>query len=677
MDRGIKRFPYKLLSVCLLSAALAACTADPAVEPGAATQLEAGASTAGQSVELAATGGGTNGTVEFDEDDSYTDWTKESPNYIQLEGNTAKLQGTGAVLTGNQITIALPGVYVLSGTWEDGQIVVDLESKGNVRLVLNGVELNSSDSAAIYVKNAKKTIISLQDGTENTVSDGEEYVLADGEDEPNAAIFSKDDLTINGTGTLTVHGNYNNGIMSKDNLKIAGGHIVIESVDDGLVGRDMVAVKDVNLNIDASGDGIRSTNNEDAAKGFIALAGGTYNITAGADGIQAVTSVLITGGRYTLATGGGSGNGTKKADEMPQGGGGRGGGFGQSNQTSATAAVETSSAKGIKAGTAITISGGTFHIDSSDDTVHSNGNVTIAGGELSLSSGDDGVHADAALTIQDGVINITKSYEGIESKLITIAGGETRVTASDDGVNVAGGNDGSSVNGRPGQNTFSASGDSKLLITGGYLSVDASGDGLDSNGSIAMSGGTVVVSGPTNSGNGALDYDGSFELTGGVLVAAGSSGMAQAPSEQSSQYSIMMSFAAAQQANTLVALTDSDNRLIAAFVPKKQFQTVVVTSPDLKQDGTYTFYTGGTVAGTATDGLYTEGEYQAGTKIVSFPAATPVTYVSESGVTTGRTGNQGGGRMNPGGAGGMGQGGMGQGQGGNMGQGGNRSQGGN
>lgn len=636
---------YKLLSLLLIAASLAACTNNAATQTTAGSQPNATAKASAVTApgsESKKAGTVTSDMVSYSKEDENTDWKDANPNYIELNGTSAGLKGTGAALSGNQIMIMSAGVYVISGKLDDGQIIVDTQNDGMVRLVLNGAEINSKDNAPIYVKNADKTIVTLQEGTQNAVSDGVSYASAGSEeDKPNAAIFSKDDLTINGAGSLTVHGNYNNGIMSKDDLKITGGHIQIHAVDDGLVGRDMVAVKEGAVVIEASGDGIRSTNDTETSKGFIAFEGGTFDIQSGADGIQAASSVLITGGIFNITTGGGSANANVKTGDNrqdPRSGA-------QNNPTAATAAAETQSAKGIKAATDITISGGAFDIDSSDDAVHSNNSINIAGDDISIASGDDGIHADASILINGGVINITKSYEGIESKLITLAGGETHVISSDDGINVGGGSDGSSVNGRPGQNSFSSSGGNQLRITGGYVSVDSLGDGLDSNGSISMTGGTVLVSGPTANNNGPLDYDAGFEMTGGFLIAAGSSGMAEAPSEQSPQHSVLMSFSQVQQAGTLVSLKDGNGKTVAVFAPEKPYQSVVISSPELKKDASYTLYSGGTSTGTVTDGLYKDGVYEGGTEIVSFTIANSVTYLSEAGVTTGRQqGNPGGGR---------------------------------
>ncbi|WP_139904830.1 carbohydrate-binding domain-containing protein [Clostridium thermarum] len=586
--------------------------------------------------------------VTYKDEDNYSDWQNESPNYIELKGTSAEIKGSGAEIKENIITITSAGVYVISGTLDDGQILIKEESKGTVRLVLNGAQITSKDSAAIYIKSAGKAIISLEEGTENTITDGSSYVFEDSStDEPSAAIFSRSDLTINGSGKLIVNGNYNDGITGKDDVKITGGDIVIKAADDGLIGKDVAAVKAGSLTIEAGGDGIKSTNDTDLSKGLVAIEGGSFNITSGADGIQAETYVLISGGNFDITAGGGSANGEVKADEE-MGPWGRGG---KSTSTStSTDETESQSKKGIKASGEIVIGGGTINIDSADDAIHSNNFYTATGGDITLTSGDDGIHADTAIAIKGGKTNITKSYEGIESSDMTISDGEIYITASDDGINISGGADGSSINGRMGQNPFTAT-DGKLIISGGFISVNADGDGLDSNGDIEMAGGTVVVSGPTNSGNGALDYNGTFEISGGLLVAAGSSGMAEAPSESSGQYSIMMTYPQVQQAGTLISLKDSSGKTLLTYAPEKNYQTVVISSPDLKKDSNYTLYSGGTSTGNETKGFYAKGENVNGTKVVAFTISSSVTWLNESGVTT----NKGQGMGRPGGQGGQGK----------------------
>jgi hypothetical protein len=431
---------------------------------------------------------------------------------------------------------------------------------------------------------------------------------------------------------LTVHGNYNNGIASKDDLKITGGNIEIHSADDGLMGRDMVAVKEGTISIEAGGDGIKSTNDTDTTKGFIAIEGGSFDIKSGTDGIQAETSLLINNGTFDISSGGGSANAIVKTNDRGPGPGG--------NTTANSNETEEKSTKGMKSAD-ILIGGGNFNIDSADDSLHSNNSIAIAGGDITITSGDDGIHADSSIAIGNGKINITKSYEGIEAAVITVADGNIHVISSDDGINAGGGADGSSVNGRPGQNNFADTGTNKLNINGGYIVVNSMGDGLDSNGSIYMTNGTVIVSGPTENNNGALDYNGTFEMTGGFLVAAGSSGMAQATSDSSTQYSIIMNYPNTQAAGTVVHLEDSKGNTIATFAPAKEYQAVVISSPELKKGTSYTLFSGGTSTASQTDGLYADGEYKGGTKVVDFTVSSSVTWLDETGVTTAKSAGPG------------------------------------
>jgi len=541
---------------------------------------------------------------------------------ITLAGKTITVNGTGASVDGSRLTITSAGTYSISGTLTDGQIIVDTQDKETVRLLFNGVDIACSTTAPIYVVKAEKVIITLADGTDNRVTDGKTYLNADpNSDDPNAAIFSHDDLTINGNGSMTVTANYNNGIQSKDDLRITGGIITVVSVNDGLKGRDSVVIRDATITVNAGGDGIQSTNDVDAERGTVSIESGTIHITAGEDGIQSETKLLITGGDITISSGGGSANASTKT-------GGTWGNWGPGRNTTTT--TSTGSAKGLKAGVDLTIDGGTITIDSSDDSLHSNGTITINGGVIVAASGDDGMHADTSVTINGGELSITKSYEGIESAVVTINDGIIRVVSSDDGINIVGGVDGSGMGGRPGQGTFNYSGSNYLYINGGYLAIDAGGDGIDANGAVVMTGGVVIVNGPTENMNGALDHMG-FKITGGFLVAVGSSGMAQAPDTTSTQYSVMMNFSSAVQAGTIIRVQTQDGKDIVTFAPAKTFQSVVVSSPELTKGATYVVYGGGTSTGTLADSLYSGGTYSGGTQITSFTISSILTTLGSSG----------------------------------------------
>jgi hypothetical protein len=546
--------------------------------------------------------------------------TAANTTYIVMDKNSIILNGSGATVTGNIITITSAGTYNLHGTLDNGQVRVDTQDAETVRLLLNGTTISNSTSAPIYIVNAEKTVISLADGTGNFITDGSTYTaLEEGSDEPNAAIFSKDDLTINGAGALTVDANYNDGITSKDDLKITGGSITVNAVNDGIRGRDSVVVKGGTTTINAEGDGIQSNNDENPEKGYISVEDGTINIVSGADGMQAETSLAVTGGRITVTSGGGCANSINPVNNGNPWGGPAG--------ENAIATNDTTSGKGLKAGVSLAVSGGSITIDSADDSLHSNGNLTISGGTINVASGDDGIHSESTIDITGGDISITKSYEGIESSGITIEDGTIHLVASDDGINAVSNTGSTPAAVVPGQGNFETAGNNTLAINGGYIVVNAGGDGIDINGPITMTDGVVIIYGPTDSANGALDYTGSFTMTGGTLVAAGSSGMAMAPDNSSSQYAVMMTYPQVQAAGTMVHVGTSAGTDVLTIVPAKMYQSVVFSLPGLVQNGQYVVWSGGSSTGTMADGLYSGGIYTPGTQVTTFNITGIITNV--------------------------------------------------
>lgn len=527
-----------------------------------------------------------------DQDASYDE---SSATKITLSGNAVSISGDGASEKDGVVTIQQEGTYVVTGTLDDGQLIVDAADTQKVQIVLKGASINCSDHAALFIKQADKVFLTLAEGTENTLSSGSSYSLGDDDSNVDGVIFSRADLTMNGSGSLAVNAAYKHAVVSKDDLVVTGGQYAITADNGGgLYGKDCVKITGGTFIVKTGTDGLQASNAEKEDKGYIYISGGTFDITAGTDGIQAETVLRIDGGTFRITSGGGSANASTDKNGNNAPGWGKWGPGGGQGSTQETDSSDTSdSAKGLKAGASLSVRGGTFSIDSSDDSVHCNGTVTIASGTFSLSSGDDGVHADDALLIEDGTITISRSYEGLEGLNVTITGGKIQLVASDDGINSAGGSD-TADQGRPGQNQFNVSEDSDIFIkiTGGAITVDAGGDGLDSNGNLQIEGGTIFVSGSSNGGDGALDYEGTAKITGGTIVAAGMSGMAQGFSDSSTQYSILNSFSATLSSSDAITLKDSSGKVLATYTPAKSYNSVVVSCPDMKKGETYTLSAG-------------------------------------------------------------------------------------
>ena len=556
-------------------------------------------------------------TGSYDDDDLDESWSEGRATMIKCNGASSEISGDGIQADGNILKITQAGTYVFSGTMMDGQIQVDAGKEDVVHIVLNGLAASSGTGSVIYGVQSKKIVITLENGTASTLSDAAAYVYEDdSEDEPNACIFSKDDISINGKGTLEVTGNYEDGVRSKDNLKVISGTLNITAQQHGLKGKDSVTVKDGELTITAGGDGIKSNNDTEDGKGCILIDGGIYRITAAQDGIQAETILQINDGSGSIVSGGGSANAsydengkvreewgrwggkdgqTPQENRMPENGHTPPEGDmpedGQAppeNSASNLEESETSdSAKGLKAGSAIYLNGGDFTIDSSDDSIHSNGNITVNNGTFVMESGDDGVHADNALVIAGGTIQINKSYEGLEGLTVDIRDGDIDVTSTDDGINSAGGSD-TLANGRPGQNSFASGDDCWIRISGGDIYVKAAGDGIDSNGNLYISVGMVVVEGPEDSANGTLDYEGVAEITGGTFVGTGSSGMAMDFSDSTTQLSISVVADTMLPSGTMVTLTDSTGKEILSVSPTKSFDCIQISTSLLEDGETYT-----------------------------------------------------------------------------------------
>ena len=600
-----------LIGLAIIMAACSTTVITPQTETVATESIPSAESTTITSTtesEVATTNTATEALAETHDDVADYSWDSSSEIQITLAGETASSSSSSVEIDGGKVTISSGGNYRISGDLSEGQLIVNTTDDTLVRLILDGANITNTTGSPLSILQAEKVILILADGSENSLTDGASYSdETANEDAPNATLFSTADLSISGNGSMTINGNYNDGISSKDGLIIAGGTIVVNAIDDGIRGKDYLVIKDGSLTVTTNGDGLKSDNEEDPTLGFIEIFQGNLDITAGGDAISAQSQVHIEGGSLTLASGGGSG----------------------------TWLEDTLSAKGIKGKDSVVITDGTLNINSADDAIHSDGDIVIDGGTFQIATGDDGMHADNSLTINSGEITIYESYEGIESAIITLNDGSLHINASDDGINIASGMDGSGMDnpffsggnppqpgsgmsGRFGQDSFTDTGNNHLSINGGYVYVNAQGDGIDTNGSVEMTDGIVLVDGPTDNGNGALDYSPTFNISGGILVAAGSAGMAMAPSTTSTQNSLLINLESSLPAGAAVHIEDENGNTLLTYIPAKTFQSIVISSPLIETGKTYSILTGGEVAGEVTDGLSTSNTYSGGTVYNSF-----------------------------------------------------------
>ena len=526
-----------------------------------------------------------------------------SATVITLSGDSASVQGAGAQASAAGAVISSAGTYIVSGELTDGQLLVDAGDDDKVQLVLAGATIHNEDAPAIYVRNADKCFVTLDAGTENNLSDGSSYALESDSDEPYATLFSRCDLTLNGSGTLNVTSAYRHAVCSKDDLVVVSGTYNISAVEDGLRGRDSVKVRDGVFTIQAGGDGIKSNKDDDPTKGFVSIDGGAFDIQAGDDAVQGKTLIRLAGGSLTVAA--------------------------------------------------------------NDDAFHSDLEMHLLGASIEASAGDDAFHAETKLTVDGGIVNVASCNEGYEAEKVYVNGGDTHIVASDDGVNASAADlsddaDADTVSstlpnggtpGAPGKGGGVAAGaqqggsapelpvddnaygagratgsgqqggdpaagggmgqaDSNCLIqvNGGYLVIDSAGDAIDSNGNVEVTGGVLLVSGPTSDGNGAFDYDGSATVSGGTVLMVGSTGMAQSFTSGTQAFAMA---SASGEAGQSVCVVDGSGNVVASFTATKRFGMVLASSPAFAEGGEYTLVIGGEVANVNADG-YTDSSTVSG-----------------------------------------------------------------
>lgn len=639
---------------------LAACSS----EDGAA-----GGEAAGSSQTLVADVA--NMDFEYTKRDMDASYDAASATKVLLDADGANVEGEGASVEGSVVTVSAAGTYVMSGELSDGCIVVAALDDAKVQLVLDDASIHCENGPAIRIDSADKVFVTLAEGSRNVLSDGAVYQLAEGEDEPNAVLYSKADLTLNGSGSLEVAGSYAHAVNSKDDLVVTGGSYAVSSAEDALRGKDCVKIADGEFSIDAGGDGIKSSNDEDPTRGFVSIDGGSFSINAGDDGVDAFSYFRVMNGSLDVTT--------------------------------------------------------------VDDAFHSDGDARLAGGELAVNAGDDAFHAEYTLTVDGGTVDVAACYEGLEAQKVYVNDGDIHIVSADDGLNAAapdaetansaadgevvlpgdegdapasdaltegseppampegegapgggfeadgleppakpsgdaGGADAASEPpegtqdpgaARPsdGARSFDdaqmpdgaqppdaagdvqrpgkleepdaaadgaaegggtagampgASEDCLIQINGGYLVVDAGGDGIDSNGSVEVSGGVVLVEGPASSADSALDYEISATVTGGTVLMVGQMGMAQGFSDGTQAFAMVQ---VSGEAGQSLAITDEAGEVMVSYTPKRSYQVAVVSAPDMGDGEACNAVVGGAVANANADGFADGGTVDGGSAV--------------------------------------------------------------
>ncbi|MDR4079532.1 MAG: carbohydrate-binding domain-containing protein, partial [Clostridia bacterium] len=621
-------------------------------------------------------------TITTPQDDEDESW-KNNTGTVDLDN--VEVTGDGISVSDNIITISKGGDFEVTGTLDDGQIVIDTEEK--VKLRLSGMSLTNKNGSAVYVKNADKAYITLTDNTENTLTDGENYTS--GDENEKGCITSRDNLEIKGSCSLSVNGNYNHGIFSSNSIEIGNGNITVNAKNDGIHANDTLAISGGTVNVTAEGDGIQ-------AEEILDISDGEVNVTTTGE-VKASTSNDF-GGRGEMK------DLSQMTDDEIQSMREQMNNN-QFTQTEESDDSEDTSSKGIKADWMLDISGGEVTVNSTDHAIHCASDINITGGTLNLSSeSKKGISGHGDVTIDDGDITITKSTEGIESKkTLTINGGDIDITASDDGLNSGGtganqnGGFGGGTNmqfgqqgdrgqiGRPnsngqggnqmtppempsdqngnqmtppempsnqngnqmtpsempsdqnggqmtppemsngqngnqmtppempnGQNgnqmtppnMQQAEGNEQdsehhIQINDGNIKIVADADGIDSNGSLFINGGTVTVDAQAMGAESAFDTDGAFIVNGGTIIGVSGSGMDESPNSYSAQNVILAYTTSQISAGDEVKITDSNGKTIAEYTAVKGGSKIVYSSDKLKTGETYTVYASGEEVGSA------------------------------------------------------------------------------
>lgn len=480
-------------------------------------------------------------------------WDTSSETAIDLSNPTAT---DGVTVEDGTLTITKAGTYKLSGEYQ-GQIKVETADSDAVRLVLDNANITNSSGAALNVVDADEVILYSASGTTNTISDGADYT-ATGEDDPDAVVYSKADLTIAGEGTLKVNGNHEDGIHTSDGLVIASGTLEVNAANTGIKGKDYVDILGGTINVTAQQDGIKSTNDTDEGQGWTRLSNGTVTVNAGDDGFKASRVVEISGGSLTV----------KQSDE------------------------------GIEA-QYINVSGGDVNVTSADDGM--NASLKTSDSESTDSSANTSDAANQQQNNQQQGSLPGGQQSGTSNQQQQGAGQPPAISGtSQDGTSQNGTTGtGQQGMGQPPQGGMPGGGggtfeviDAAINVSGGHVTVNAEGDGIDSNGVTTLSGGTLIVNGPSQGGNAALDTNGDLLLNGATVLSGSTADMFEAPSTNSTSGYLKLTNSSGFEQGSTVQVADSSGKVVANYkVTKSNVQLVLVSSSSIVKGQSYTVYT--------------------------------------------------------------------------------------
>lgn len=505
-------------------------------------------------------------------------WEEDGATRISLSDDGCAVDGAGAVADGTTVTITAGGTYVLTGQMSAGQVVVNADGE-KVQLVLDGASVTSTDSAAILARAAKKVWLTLADGTQNKLATSGSFA-EDDEYSIDGAVWCKSDLTINGTGALTVSSAEGHGIVCKDELALVSGDVEVEAARHAVQAQDAACVVAGTWSLTAGTDGIHCGDDDDAEKGSVLIVGGTVSIDAASDGVDAANVLEVDGGEVTVSAGD-DGLHSERALQVDGG----------------TVTV-TKSYEGLE-GSTVTVNGGVIDVTSSDDGVNAAGDPT---GDSSAEATDAGASGPEAAAGQPGdpmggglaPAGDGRAPENADAQAPTSTG---QVPAGSGGQVPA--DAGGQAPGAGGDMDYDST--AQVTINGGKLTIQAGGDGIDSNGDLTVTGGETYVFGPASDGDGSLDFAGTGAITGGVVMCAGSSGMAQNFGDASTQGSMLVS--ASGQAGDAIQLVDEDENVVASCEARTSYSCVLVSAPGVESGKTYTLSCGDASSEITMDGL--------------------------------------------------------------------------